>query len=282
MADNGQYGYVDAAAISDMGLVRGNNEDSYASIPEAGCFVVADGMGGGDAGEVASDMVVTCIREAVSSAADDSPGCRKYAIQQSLHKANAKVVEYRDGHGFASMGSTVVMLVLNPWNASEPFACHVGDSRLYCYRDGELFCITRDHSVGNEMKSRGVKEELPDKVAKALTRVVGGSGLLVPEWQKIALCPNDVFLLCSDGLLFIPDSEIEAVIRDFKTPKAIVEELRKRVLTTRAPDNLTAVCIRVGAEIPLPTEVDKYEQEESDLLLKVAEERKDYGANVAK
>ena len=72
------------------------------------------------------------------------------------------------------------------------------------------------------------------------------------------------------------------MIRDFKAPKAIVEELRKRVLTTRAPDNLTAVCIRVGAEIPLPTEVDKYEQEESDLLLKVAEERKDYGANVAK
>ena len=265
--------------MSDMGRVRGNNEDSYLSLPEAGCFAVADGMGGGDAGEVASAMVVNCLKDAVERAAEDSPGCRKYAIQQSLHKANGGVVSYRDGHGFSSMGSTVVMLVLNPWNAEEPFVCHVGDSRLYCLRNEELFCITRDHSVGNEMKSKGHKEPLPNKIAKALTRVIGGSGLLVPEWQKIALCPNDLFLLCSDGILFLPDAEIEQVMKELKEPQAIVEELRTRVLAVGAPDNLTAVCIRVAGQIPLPEDVDKIEREESDLLLKVAEERKDYGAN---
>ncbi len=279
MTETNAYSYVEAAAISDMGKVRGNNEDSYLCAPEAGCYAVADGMGGGDAGEVASATVVECLKKAVESTALDSPGCRKYAIQQSLHKANGSIVRYRDSHGFKSMGSTVVMLVLNPWNADEPFVCHVGDSRLYCFRDGEMFCITRDHSMGNEMKSKGIKEEIPDKVAKALTRVIGGSGLLVPEWQKVAMCPNDLFLICSDGILVLPDEEIEQVIKEKMEPQAIVEELKTRVLAAGAPDNLTAVCIRAANELPLPEEVDKYDREESDLLLKVAEERKDYGAN---
>ncbi|MBR4219661.1 MAG: protein phosphatase 2C domain-containing protein, partial [Victivallales bacterium] len=181
MTETNTYAYVEAAAISDMGRVRGNNEDAFLCAPKAGCYAVADGMGGGDAGEVASAKVVECVKTAVESTAFDSPGCRKYAIQQSLHKANASIVKYRDSHGFKSMGSTVVMLVLNPWNADEPFVCHVGDSRLYCFRDGEMFCITRDHSMGNEMKSKGIKTPIPEKVAKALTRVIGGSGLLVPE-----------------------------------------------------------------------------------------------------
>ncbi|MBR4673350.1 MAG: serine/threonine-protein phosphatase [Victivallales bacterium] len=279
MTETNAYSYVEAAAISDMGKVRGNNEDSYLCAPEAGCYAVADGMGGGDAGEVASATVVECLKKAVESTALDSPGCRKYAIQQSLHKANGTIVRYRDSHDFKSMGSTVVMLVLNPWNADEPFVCHVGDSRLYCFRDGEMFCITRDHSMGNEMKSKGIKDAISDKVAKALTRVIGGSGLLVPEWQKIAMCPNDLFLICSDGILVLPDEEIEQVIKEKKEPQTIVEELKTRVLAAGAPDNLTAICIRAANELPLPEEVDKYDREESDLLLKVAEERKDYGAN---
>lgn len=281
MTKNNPYGYIDAAAISDMGCVRTNNEDNYLCAPEAGCFVVSDGMGGGDAGEVASETVIQCLKKAVENTAEDSPGCRKYAVQQSLHKANGSIIKYRDSHSFNAMGTTVVMLLLNPWKAEEPFVCHVGDSRLYCLRDGELFCITRDHSVANEMKSKGLRPDLvSEKAAKALTRVIGGSGMLVPEWQKVALCPNDLFLLCSDGILAVlADEEIERVMKEKKTPQAIVEELRTRVIAGGAPDNLTAVCMRVAETIPLPQEIDKVEQEESDLLLKVAEERKDYGAD---
>ncbi len=281
MTNNNPYSYIEAASISDMGCVRTNNEDNYLCAPEAGCFVVADGMGGGDAGEVASETVIKCLKQAVENTAEDSPGCRKYAVQQSLHKANGTIIKYRDSHSFSAMGTTVVMLLLNPWNAEEPFACHVGDSRLYCLREGELFCITRDHSVGNEMKSKGMKLNLvSEKAAKALTRVIGGSGMLVPEWQKIALCPNDLFLICSDGILAVlSDEAIEQVMKEKKVPQAIVEELRARVIAGGAPDNLTAVCLRVADTIPLPPEIDKVEQEESDLLLKVAEVRKDYGAD---
>ena len=279
MTGNETYGYVDIASVSDMGKVRGNNEDAFLCMPEAGCFVVADGMGGGDAGEVASETVVNCLRQAVENTAQDSPGCRKYAIQQSLHKANGSIVAYRNAHNFAAMGSTVVMLVLNPWNAEEPFACHVGDSRLYCLRNGELFQVTRDHSMANEMKNKGVKKELPVKVAKALTRVIGCDGLLVPEWQKVSLCPNDIFLLCSDGVLVLSDVEIEQIMKDRQEPQAIVDEIKSKVLDGGAPDNFTAVCVRVSAQLPEPEAIDDCEKEESDLLLKVAEERKDYGAN---
>ena len=277
MTKSNPYGYLEVAALSDMGCIRTNNEDAYLTVPEAGCFVVADGMGGGEAGEVASATVVNFLKETLDAVAEDSPGCRKYAVQQSLHKANSYVVNYRDAHHYSSMGTTVVILLLNPWNASEAFSCHVGDSRLYCLRGGELFCLTRDHSMANEMKSKGSKEVLPDKIGKALVRVVGGSALLVPEWQKVAVCPEDLFLLCSDGILAVlPDSEIEKIMREGESPAAIVEELKKRVLAGGAPDNLTAVCLKIGNELPLQLDVDDFEREESELLLKVAEERKDF------
>jgi len=279
MAENSLYGYIEFATMTDMGRIRNNNEDSLLAVPEGGCFVVADGMGGGDAGEVASATVVECLQEAVCSVAEDSPGCRKYAVQQSLHKANDTVNAYRVAHQFAAMGSTVVLILLDPWNAEAPLVCHVGDSRLYCLRNGELFGVTFDHSVGNEMRRKGLKQP-PEKVAKALTRVIGGSGLLVPEWQRIALCPNDLFLLCSDGIMAVlSDSDIEQVMNEKGSPQEIVDELKERVLAGGAPDNLTAICLRVAEQLPPPLEVDQFEREESDHLLKVAEERKDYGAN---
>jgi len=279
MTESNPYSYIEAASMSDMGCVRTNNEDAFLCAPKAGCYAVADGMGGGEAGETASETVLECLKKAVESTALDSPGCRKYAVQQSLHKANGVIVRHREEHHYSAMGTTVVMLLLDPWNAEEAFVCHVGDSRLYCLRHGELFCLTRDHSMGYEMKSKGSKEVLSDKVAKALTRVVGGSGLLVPEWQKIAICPDDLLLLCSDGILeVLSDEKIQAVMQEKKAPQAIVEELKERVMAAGAPDNLTAVCMRVASQLPLPEEVDELEREESDLLLKVAEERRDYGA----
>ena len=277
MTENSLFGYIEYATMTNMGRIRQNNEDAFLAVPEAGCFVVADGMGGGDAGEVASETVVKCLQKAVKSVAEDSPGCRKYAVQQSLHKANADVNAYREAHQFAAMGSTVVLLLLDPWNAGTPLACHVGDSRLYCLRNGELFSVTSDHSVGNEMRRKGLKPP-PEKVAKALTRVIGGGSLLVPEWQRIALCPNDLFLLCSDGIMAVlSDDQIERVMNENSSPKEIVYELQERVLAGGAPDNLTAICLRVADNLPVPLEVDPFEREESDHLLKVAEDRKDYG-----
>ena len=102
MPNDAPYNYVTVAAISDMGLVRTNNEDSFLSLPEAGLFVVADGMGGGEAGEIASATVIDNLKQAGMASMEDSPGARKYAIQQALHKANAKVVNYMQKNNFNS------------------------------------------------------------------------------------------------------------------------------------------------------------------------------------
>ena len=280
MPNNHPYNYMTYASVSDQGQARGNNEDSFLCLPEAGIFAVADGMGGGEAGEVASATVVACLKETGANTAEDSPGARKYAIQQALHKANGDVVSYMNAHHYETMGSTVVMLVLNPWDASQAFVCHVGDSRIFCFRNGELFQLTIDHSVGEEIRRKGLPAVHP-KIAKALTRVIGGSGLLVPEWNCIALCPDDIFLVCSDGVSpVISEEEITAIIESNKgSLETIVAKLKEAVYANGAPDNLTAVCLKVASELPLPADIDKWEREESDLLLKVAEERKDYGTN---
>ncbi|MBP5639442.1 MAG: serine/threonine-protein phosphatase [Victivallales bacterium] len=279
MPNDAPYNYVTVAAISDMGLVRTNNEDSFLSLPEAGLFVVADGMGGGEAGEIASATVIDNLKQAGMASMEDSPGARKYAIQQALHKANAKVVNYMQKNNFNSMGSTVVLMLLNPWNAEQALVCHVGDSRIFCFRNGELFQLTQDHSVGEEIRKKGLPQ-VPSKIAKALTRVIGGTGHLVPEWNDIAICPDDIYIICSDGISpILSEEEMTQIITATMQPEIIVKQLKQAVHAKGAPDNLTAVCIKTAHSLPLPADIDKWEREESDLLLKVAEERKDYGTN---
>lgn len=280
MENSPDYGYLDFAGVSDKGLVRDVNQDGFLALPLCGCFAVADGMGGGAAGEVASATVLTKLQEACQRVAADSPGERKYTIQQTLHKANAEIQRYLREHGFAAMGSTVVLLLLDPWDANQAYVCHVGDSRLYCLRGGELFTLTTDHSLGEEMRRKqpDAKNALPEKLTRVLTRVIGSEGLLVPEWLKVALCPGDVYLLCSDGVYSeMSEAELTAAMAA-ASPELAVEEIRGKVLAHGARDNFTALCLKVRAALPPPPEVEAWEREESDLLLRVAEERRDYGA----
>ncbi|MBP5300965.1 MAG: serine/threonine-protein phosphatase [Victivallales bacterium] len=280
MESSPDYGYVEFASISDAGLVRDHNEDSFLTLPLCGVFAVADGMGGGAAGEVASSIVVESLREACNKVAADSPGERKYTVQQTLHKANAEVLRYMREHGFSAMGSTVVALVLDSWDAGQAYVCHVGDSRLYCLRSGELFCLTVDHSMGEEMRKKNPAQRanLPEKLARVLTRVIGSEGLLVPEWQQVAICPGDVLLLCSDGVYGEMSEEELTKALGSASLQGALDFIRERVLAHGASDNFTALCLKVGATLPRAAVVEEWEREESDLLLRVAEERRDYGA----
>lgn len=280
MASSPDYGYVEFAALSEAGLVRDHNEDAWLALPLCGVFAVADGMGGGAAGEVASAIVVESLRTACNKVAADSPGERKYTVQQALHKANAEVLRYLREHGFSSMGSTVVALILDSWRPGNAYLCHVGDSRLYCLRGGELFCLTVDHSMGEEIRKLHPERlsEISEKLARVLTRVVGSDGLLVPEWQEVAVCPGDVFLLCSDGVYGeMSEAELAAALGGASLAAAL-ESIRAKVLEHGAGDNFTALCLKVGTVLPSAVEVEEWEREESDLLLRVAEERRDYGA----
>jgi len=271
--------FLHCHAFSDMGLVRKNNEDNYLALPEDGFFAVMDGMGGGDAGEIASQLIRDALAKNMRRTADESPGERKYSVQQALHKAHAAILTYAESHQYGSMGSTAVAIIFNPWNPDQALACHVGDSRLYCLRHGELFLITQDHTVGNEMLQKKQKiDKISEKLLHVLTRVVGGSQPLRPQWTDISICPGDVYLLCSDGVWgMVDDATIESILASSNDPEVITEQLKEHVLAAGAEDNFTILPIVVGAFDATPFTPDPVEKEESDLLLRVAEERVDYG-----
>ena len=269
--------FIQYHAHSDMGLVRKNNEDNYLALPGDGFFAVMDGMGGGDAGEVASKLIRDMLARTMKGTRNESPGERKYSVQQALYKAHTAIRAYAEIRHYASMGSTVVSILFNPWNPDQALVCHVGDSRLYCLRNGELFLFTQDHTVVNEMLQQKQNiDNVSPELLHVLTRVVGGGPQLYPQWTEISICPGDVFLLCTDGLWGMLDNvTIEMIMASIKNPRFIAEQLKQRVLAAGADDNFTILPIVIGQFDATPFTPDPVEKEESDRLLRIAEERAD-------
>ena len=233
---------------SDIGLVRTNNEDNYLALPDDGFFAVMDGMGGGDAGEVAAKFVRNMLAKGMKGKASKSSDERKYCVQQALNKAHMTIQAYAMARRYDSMGSTIVSILFNPWNPDQAFVCHVGDSRLYCLRNGELFLFTQDHTVVNEMLRQNQKiDNVAPELLHVLTRVVGAGPQLCPQWTEIAVCPGDIFLLCSDGVWgMLDDATIEAIMASSNDPRVITEQLKQHVLAAGAEDNFTMMPIVIG------------------------------------
>ncbi len=278
------FDFISYYAVTDPGCQRENNEDSYAVLPEDGCFFVADGMGGGEAGELASDFVKQSVVNAITGTADDSPGIRKYAVQQAIHRANQTIRNFADENNFRMMGSTIVLFMVNPWQPDVAMVCHVGDSRLYCLHDGEFFQVTRDHTVGAEIahSSQKAKEfkKLGDHqksaISHMLTRGIGTSNLAAPEWDDLALSPNDKIIICSDGLTtMLSDDDIKKIIEDNPDISACVIALKDATIAAGAKDNVTIIGLSVGETIPEAPQHSADEVEENDYLMKISESRID-------
>ena len=253
-------------AISEPGLVRTNNEDALLVLPEAGIFAVSDGRGGASAGEVASKIITERLR-ALEDTAQESPGERKYLVQQTLHKVNAEIAKYAAGHNYSSMGATLVVLLLNPWDPVKADICNAGDSRGYCYRDGELFLLTEDHVLSDDPKQRHI-----------LTNYLGGKNSMSAAWNPVSVCPGDRFVLCSDGLTsVIPEATIREILAEERDPEKTVCSLSEKIRAAGAPDNYTIICIDIAAELPGKAAVSEEDRKESEYLYGIAERRKDYG-----
>ncbi len=273
---NPSFAYFQFEAWTDPGYVRSNNEDSYAILPEDGCCLVADGMGGGSAGELASQIVEDRITEAITGTAADSPGLRKCNVQQAILRANREIFEYAKLHNFLQMGSTLALFLADSWNPQNAWLCHVGDSRIYRWRNGELALLTHDHSIGMEFDKLGIKalEHIP--TARLLTRAIGVSGAIIPEWTEIDVCPEDRFLLCSDGLTSMcPDSVIAEAFQRNTDSSAVIQQLVRKIQAAGAKDNFTMICCSTASILPamLPQEEDA--AAENRYLLKTSEERID-------
>ena len=241
------------AGLTDPGRVRNKNEDSIAQIPEAGLVVVADGMGGHQAGEVASKLAVDVItRHILGTLAEAGAGNGAFEskmIGDALQLANRAIYELaRQQPEYAGMGSTVVVTV---FHGGKLWVGHVGDSRLYRFRAGLLEQVTLDHSVVQELVSRGLvtAEEARLSVNKNLvTRALGVDASVVPDIGEQTLNDEDIYLLCSDGLNdVLADGDIEMMLIEYgRNLEAAARRMVDIANERGGPDNISVILVRAN------------------------------------
>jgi PPM family protein phosphatase len=245
-------------ALTDVGKKRKGNEDSVFVNPEQSLFVVADGMGGHAAGEVASRVAVEAINEFVCLTSGDEDITWPFGLDENvsfdgnrlksaIQYANRKVLEAtRERKEYLGMATTVVAVLVDGDAAN---LAHVGDSRVYLVRQGALTQLTSDHSWVNEQLESGILS--PDQarshpLRNVVTRALGGKPELSVDLQEHKAQPGDVLLLCSDGLTtMVPDDDILKVVGDASgdieaAARALVEEANGR----GGEDNITVLLIK--------------------------------------
>lgn len=237
---------VASAAATDTGIVRKQNEDAYLARPEIGLWVVADGMGGHDDGQLASNAIVQAL-EAMAEPVDGASFIGE--VRSRLADVNEQLVATaaaRDGH--AVIGSTVVALM----TFGRFFAClWAGDSRLYQFRHGRLAQVTHDHSQVQEMVDAGLLT--PDQaenhpLGNVITRAVGVGPVLELDKATDPLEQDDIFLLCSDGLFKAMEDATVARILDESAFEDVPRTLIDAALAGGSKDNVTVVVVRIGPE----------------------------------
>lgn len=240
---------ITSAAISDRGLSekRPQNEDSYLEMRQRGIFAVADGVGGAQAGEVASQMAVEILGEAFTNL---QPGAdTETAMRAAMSQANSAIFQMaHELPQLSAMATTIVALHLHGNIAT---IGHVGDSRLYrVSRVGELSRETADHSVvAEEVRAGRMTEEQADNhpSKNIISRALGAESWVEPDLKTIMVEPGTTFLLCSDGITrHVNDDEIKGVLTFGGSPEDVCLFLKKLCYERGAEDNLTAVVVRIG------------------------------------
>lgn len=231
-----------SASVSEVGFVRKLNEDAALDRPDLGLWVVADGMGGHEAGDYASRLIVDLLGEIPppSSAGTLLAEARR-RIEQANKMLRAKAAERG---GDTIIASTVVLLMVY----GEHFAClWAGDSRLYRLRDGEMLQVSHDHSHVQELVDVGVltpEEADSHPQANVVTRAVGADDVLELDKKHDRLQAGDIFLLCSDGLTgVVPDDGIADILRREELDQA-VQTLVDTALERGSRDNITVVSVK--------------------------------------
>jgi serine/threonine protein phosphatase PrpC len=234
---------IESEIRTDVGLRRKLNEDSVVGFPERGLWVVADGMGGHEAGEVASALIVESMGRLPPI--DDPEKLVAEAIA-ALLDVNAELIEMgRDGPETRTIGSTVVGLALGKGQ----YRCFwAGDSRAYRVRDGQIVQLTRDHSLVQDLISAGMLDEADAEKhpnANVITRAVGAAEDLRVDTVDGVVFPGDIFLLGSDGLTRVV-SQVEMLATLYSKPLAqAADHLIEMVLARGAPDNVSLAIVRV-------------------------------------
>lgn len=231
-------------SFSEQGCIRKNNEDSFLVLPEQSLYAVADGMGGHRAGEVASSTAVLELERLVPGLEGIEGRALEKGLAEVLGQVNKVVHESSLAEPEkAGMGTTLSVLLVRDGLA---VIAHVGDSRVYLWRNEELTALTVDHSLVEELVrleqiSPAEAENHPQR--HILTRAVGTSREIAVDSRSIKLQVGDVFLLCTDGFSnLIGDQELAEYFQEPDSWEGRLEKLRLLILERGAPDNFTALC----------------------------------------
>lgn len=232
-------------AKSDIGLVRQTNEDSYACVPP-NLFLVADGMGGHVAGEVASRMAVKAVSDYIQS--NLTVGCdQELLLEKAIIQANELIFSLsKSRDDCAGMGTTISIVLLDQ---SQVYWGHVGDSRIYIIRDNELYQLTNDHSLVWELVQSGniTKAEAHTHPQRnMLTRAVGTSKNIKVDTGTMNWNQGDLLLLCTDGLTnMLNEQEIQQIIlADKNDGETAVNILIAAANQAGGHDNVTAILLK--------------------------------------
>jgi serine/threonine protein phosphatase PrpC len=248
---------VKAYGLTDVGRQRQHNEDAFLVADEAKLFLVADGMGGHAAGEIASRIAVDSISEfIVHTKEDDGTWPHAYdeqytrttnRLMAALRMANTRVLEaMRKDAKLRGMGTTVVACMADDGKIS---VAHVGDSRAYMIRNGKISRITNDHSWVFEQVQAGMLTEAEAEkhpLRNVITRALGGALSVNPEASEIDCRPGDLYLLCSDGLTgMVPEDQIlELVTANADDLEKACRQLIDVANEHGGLDNVTAILVK--------------------------------------
>ena len=238
---------------SDKGLQRQNNEDVCFILLADKVYVIADGVGGGNAGEIASRTAVSQIASYIVDHPIEETG-DKYRIasyfQNCLERVNGHIFEmankYTANHG---MATTIVVVYAEREKA---YIANVGDSRAYLFRDGQLTQLTEDHTYVNTLVKAGLLTEEEAKVDErknVITKAMGAEPEVEPDFFQVDIMPGDIILMCTDGLYDeVSEEEIVQVIQKQRSMSDTCSELVQRANENGGRDNITVITLRVTEE----------------------------------
>ena len=219
----------DSEAVSDVGLARQDNQDAVCVDSSKHVFCVADGMGGGAAGGLASRILCEEVNrykfdwQSLAAAAG--------VVDAAVRRANARIRQIAAEKGYSTMGTTMAILLFNPNDPSQVAIGHVGDSRVYRRRSAKLQAMTRDHRKS--------------AFSHLLTRAVGAADEVEVEWTQASVWKGDCWLVCTDGVHdMLPDSTINGILSRGGSASSIAKRISDAVRRAGARDNFTFCVVR--------------------------------------
>jgi protein phosphatase len=229
--------------LSDIGLSRSNNEDVWIAIPEIGFFALADGMGGHQAGEIAAREAIDHLTSSVKGMKVKSASEWTRWLRSAIEKANHWVYNLgNEDDSLQGMGTTLCCLL---WSQEAIVYAHVGDSRIYRFRERKLELLTQDHSLFAKWLELGKSSKTPFPYKNVITRAVGTHPKANPEVALVPHLPGDLFFLCSDGLTDVLSlEEIETLMISTPNLEKAAKILIEKAKFKGSSDNITILMVQ--------------------------------------